>query len=46
MANSQYFQYLMYRPLYWFGKGAAPTLNPPLSLADPPGYNGNNVTIT
>ncbi len=45
VANSQYFQYLMYRPLYWFGKGASPTLNSSLSLADPPSYNGNNVTI-
>ena len=45
VANSQYFQYLMYRPLYWFGQGAAPTLNSSLSLADPPSYNGNNITI-
>ena len=45
VANSQYFQYLMYRPLYWFGQGTSPTLNSSLSLADPPSYNGNNVTI-
>jgi peptide/nickel transport system substrate-binding protein len=43
--NSFDFQYLMYRPLYWFGQGAAPTLNSSLSLADPPSYNGNNITI-
>ncbi|HUN33128.1 MAG TPA: ABC transporter substrate-binding protein [Trebonia sp.] len=44
--NSQEFQYLMYRPLYWFGNGASPTLNPSLSLADPPVYHGRQVTIT
>ena len=45
VANSQYFQYLMYRPLYWFGQGTSPTLNSSLSLADPPSYKGNDVTI-
>ena len=45
VSNSQYFQYLMYRPLYWFGQGTSPTLNSSLSLADPPSYNGRNVTI-
>jgi peptide/nickel transport system substrate-binding protein len=45
VSNSQYFQYLMYRPLYWFGNGASPTLNSSLSLADPPTYSGKNVTI-
>jgi len=36
----------MYRPLYWFGNGASPTLNTSLSLADAPVYNGRTVTIT
>ena len=27
------FTYLMYRPLYWFGQGSQPVLNPSLSLA-------------
>jgi peptide/nickel transport system substrate-binding protein len=36
----------MYRPLYWFGNGASPTLNTSLSLADQPVYQGNNITIT
>jgi peptide/nickel transport system substrate-binding protein len=36
----------MYRPLYWFGDGASPTLNAGLSLARPPAYSGRNVTIT
>jgi peptide/nickel transport system substrate-binding protein len=45
VVNSEYFQYLMYRPLYWFGNGASPTLNTNLSLADAPVFNGNKVTI-
>jgi peptide/nickel transport system substrate-binding protein len=40
------FTYLMYRPLYWFGNGAQPTLNTSLSLADPATFSGANVTIT
>jgi peptide/nickel transport system substrate-binding protein len=46
VGNAQYFQYLMYRPLYWFGSGASPTLNTSLSLADAPVFDGNKVTIT
>ena len=46
VTNAETFQYLMYRPLYWFGNGASPTLNTSLSLANPPVYKGNNVTIT
>ena len=34
--NSELFQYLIYRPLYWFGEGATPNLNLPLSLAAAP----------
>jgi peptide/nickel transport system substrate-binding protein len=44
--NVNDFQYLMYRPLYWFGTGVNPYLNPQLSLAEPPSYSGNTVTIT
>jgi len=44
--NAEEFQYLMYRPLYWFGNGASPTLNVSLSLADAPVYSGKTVTIT
>jgi peptide/nickel transport system substrate-binding protein len=43
--NINDFQYLMYRPLYWFGTGVNPYLNPELSLAYPPTYSGNQVTI-
>ena len=44
--NAEEFQYLMYRPLYWFGNGASPTLNAGLSLANAPVYHGKQVTIT
>jgi len=44
--NSEEFQYLMYRPLYWFGNGASPTLNTSRSLAYAPVYHGRQVTIT
>jgi peptide/nickel transport system substrate-binding protein len=44
--NSSTFAQLMYRPLYWFGNGSQPTLNPSLSLANPPTWSGNTATIT
>jgi peptide/nickel transport system substrate-binding protein len=40
------FTYLMYRPLYWFGQGSQPVVNPSLSLASMPVFSGRNVTIT
>jgi peptide/nickel transport system substrate-binding protein len=43
--NVNDFQYLLYRPLYWFGKGTGPLLNTGLSLAYLPSYTGNVVTI-
>jgi peptide/nickel transport system substrate-binding protein len=46
VVNAEDFQYLLYRPLYWFGNGASPTLNSSLSVADAPVYSGQNVTIT
>jgi peptide/nickel transport system substrate-binding protein len=46
VANISYLQDYMYRPLYWFGNGTQPTLNPSLSLADQPVYSGKQVTIT
>ena len=39
VANLTQFQNLMYRPLYWFGKGAAPVLDPARSLASNPVYS-------
>ena len=46
VANSQSFQFLMYRPLYWFGDGATPNLNLSLSLAAQPIYNNTANTVT
>src|SRR5260221_10048329 len=43
--NSDNLQYLLYRPLYWFGAKGLPYLNTKLSLAEPPSYNGSVVTI-
>jgi len=40
------FQYLMYRPLYWFGTGDQPTVNTSLSLANLPTVSGRTLTIT
>jgi peptide/nickel transport system substrate-binding protein len=45
VANINQFQFLMYRPLYWFGNGDQPTLNPSLSLAENPVYSNNNTTV-
>jgi peptide/nickel transport system substrate-binding protein len=45
VANVDDFQYLMYRPLYWFGTGLSPYLNAKLSLAEPPVYHGHTVSI-
>jgi peptide/nickel transport system substrate-binding protein len=39
------FQYMLYRPLYWFGTGVNPYLNPQVSLAETPVYHGHQVTI-
>ncbi|MSX69074.1 MAG: ABC transporter substrate-binding protein, partial [Actinobacteria bacterium] len=43
--NINQFQFLMYRPLYWFGNGTSPNLNPSLSLASNPTYSNNNTTV-
>jgi peptide/nickel transport system substrate-binding protein len=43
--NTDDLQYLLYRPLYWFGQNGQPAVNYPLSLADPPMFNGDKVTI-
>jgi peptide/nickel transport system substrate-binding protein len=39
-------QYLMYRPLYWFGQNGQPEPNSSLSLANPPTVSGKTLTIT
>jgi len=45
VSNLEDFGYLMYRPLYWFGTGSAPTMNASLSLAYAPTFSGSTVTI-
>ena len=46
VANISQLMYLMYRPLYSFGKGTTPALNPELSLADTPVYSNGDKTVT
>jgi peptide/nickel transport system substrate-binding protein len=46
VSNQQYFQNQMYRPLYFFGTGADPTLNLPLSIGKAPQYSDGNKTVT
>jgi peptide/nickel transport system substrate-binding protein len=44
--NSQYFQWLLYRPLYMFGNnGPSITVNYPLSLATAPVYSNGGKTV-
>lgn len=44
--NANQFEELMYRPLYWFGKGSTPNLNPSLSLANNPSYSSGNTQVS
>jgi peptide/nickel transport system substrate-binding protein len=44
--NIEQFQFLLYRPLYWFGQGNTPNLNSSLSLAGQPAYSGGGTTVT
>jgi peptide/nickel transport system substrate-binding protein len=44
--NLYQFQALMFRPLYWFGEGTAPSFNESLSLALPPVYSNGGKTVT
>jgi len=46
VSNINAFQLEMYRPLYWFGTGAAATYNPSLSLASTPVFSNGHRTIT
>ena len=46
IVNTDSLQYLMFRPLYWWGDKGSPYLNKGLSLALPPTYSGQTVTIT
>jgi peptide/nickel transport system substrate-binding protein len=46
VSNLNLFQYLMYRPLYWFGEGSSPTVNTTLSLANLPVWSSDGLTAT
>ncbi len=46
VTNISQFQYLMYRPLYWFGKGTSPALNLGLSIGSSPVYSHGNTEVT
>jgi peptide/nickel transport system substrate-binding protein len=44
--NLSYFTYLLFRPLYWYGKGSTTDLNEAQSLALPPVYNSTDTAVT
>src|SRR5581483_7967900 len=44
--NRNQFEYLMYRPLYWFGNKGQPVIDPAVSLANLPVYSNGNKTVT
>jgi peptide/nickel transport system substrate-binding protein len=43
--NVEQFQFLMYRPLYWFGQGATAGESPSLSIGQTPAISGDTVTV-
>ncbi len=45
-ANSQSFQWLMWRPLYWYGTGDTPAINTSLSIGNLPTYSNGGKTVT
>ncbi|HUY97657.1 MAG TPA: peptide ABC transporter substrate-binding protein [Verrucomicrobiae bacterium] len=44
--NGENFQYLMYRPLYWYGDNGVAKVNPQLSLAQLPQFSHNGRVVT
>ena len=44
--NVNFFDYQMWRPLYWTNSGVSPTINPALSLAKPPVFSNGDTTVT
>ncbi|HEY3975690.1 MAG TPA: ABC transporter substrate-binding protein [Streptosporangiaceae bacterium] len=44
--NRNQFEYLMFRPLYFFGDNGQPVPNNSLSLASPPAFSNGNKTVT
>jgi peptide/nickel transport system substrate-binding protein len=45
-SNSQDFQWLMYRPLYWYGVNGTPAVDTSLSLGNLPVYSNGGKTVT
>lgn len=45
-SNSQAFQWLMWRPLYWYGVEDTPNINTSLSIANLPTYSNGGKTVT
>jgi peptide/nickel transport system substrate-binding protein len=45
-SNSQDFQWLMWRPLYWYGVNGTPAIDTSLSLGDMPVYSNGGKTAT
>jgi peptide/nickel transport system substrate-binding protein len=46
VSNTDLFQYLLYRPLYWYGTGNQPTVNTTKSLANVPVWSNGGKTVT
>src|SRR5438309_7742077 len=46
VANLSQFQFLMFRPLYWFGQDGKVALNSSLSLANEPVHTDGGKTVT
>jgi peptide/nickel transport system substrate-binding protein len=46
VANSEDFQWLMWRPLYWYGVGDTPNINTSLSIGNLPTYSNGGKTVT
>lgn len=46
VTNLSQFQFLIYRPLYWFGSNGTVKLNSSLSLAEDPQYSSDGKTVT
>jgi peptide/nickel transport system substrate-binding protein len=46
VANLSQFQFMMFRPLYWFGDNGTVKLNSSLSLASDPVYSNGGTTVT
>lgn len=46
VSNLNQFQFLMYRPLYWFGLGSSTAVDYNLSPANAPKFSNNNTKVT